>query len=74
MRTIKPGAMVRLTEEFLRSTMQYDGPEPFQRWIVVEHDCKLCKEGLTVAVDQQSLFHTKKHPRHILTKNLQEVT
>lgn len=42
---------VRLRAEFLRSTGQYTGEEPFKRWTIQACACGLCSREQIVAVD-----------------------
>lgn len=48
----EPGAKVRLTGDFLRSTGQVVGGEGHSRWTVVACECGLCKSGSFVAVNE----------------------
>lgn len=51
-----PGMRVRLTGDFLRSTVQVAGGEGASRWTVVECGCPMCgRDGAFCAVNEPHL-------------------
>lgn len=47
-----PGTKVQLSGNFLRATGQTTGPEAASTWTVQDCSCELCRDGVTVAVDE----------------------
>ena len=73
MKKLRPGDIVKLTGQFLRSTGQQTGSEGASRWTVIEHaSCRSCKTGVVVAVNEPS-YDDPSRPRHIASANLYRV-
>ena len=77
MTKIGAGDKLKFTGRFLKNTGQIVGGEGHTVFTVVEHDCRMCKSGLFVAVDQASTQEDENGnsigPRHILASNLYRV-
>lgn len=75
-----PGTRVQFTAAFLRNTGQYTGRSTKSKWLVLECNCGLCRDGDHCAVDERSPYYAGEYPegmerpsqwRHIAWANLE---